>query len=227
MSSGRIATVVSVFPFATQERKPGQAKVLYEIPACEPDDIQLVYIEDSFYVHRIIGTKQEIRVPVHCDDIANSIVDDFCNSIIGANETAKPGMTWVPGRVTKPELFTRYKDVVPALKEMQRLWYIQLVMLADDEWNKYHQHKLISEMQLYAAKALGLERDWVISYTNREEFTDCPSCRTRVSNLAAKCANCGYILNEKRAIELGIMEDPKVVKAAAAKINKALEEAKA
>jgi hypothetical protein len=82
---------------------------------------------------------------------------------------------------------------------MQKLWYIKLVKMADDSWQKFKLHQMITDQQVHAAKALKLKKAWL--YTN-EDMRDCPGCGSQVLPYIAICPNCRAILDEKAAADL-------------------------
>jgi len=198
------ATVLSICPFETLEVKP-IAKGYFRIPAAPKDDFVLVYIEESSYTQRLPATDHSITIPVAAHHIAKSIVDDFVNTVVEADDNAGPGMMWFDFRVTKPEVLSNHIERLNALKAKQIRWFENLCRKADDDFNQYHKIGLISEHQRYAAKYLGHEAEWLVNYNQNDGLVDCPGCYTKIDARAVKCIHCGAILNRTKAIELGII----------------------
>jgi hypothetical protein len=92
-------------------------------------------------------------------------------------------------------------DVTEKIKEAdarQILWFKNLVKMADDDWNKYRQHKTISDIQRYACGYLKLERPWLLDAEVVAALSECPSCFEKVNPRAVVCAHCQYILDPAR-----------------------------
>jgi len=198
------ATVLSICPFETIEIKP-IAKGYFRIPAAPKDDFVLLLIEESSYIQRLPATDHSITIPVAAHHIAKSIVDDFINTVIEADDNAGPGMMWFDFKVTRPQVLSDFKTEYDALRARQIRWFENLCRKADDDFNQYHKLGLISEHQRYAAKYLGHDAEWLVNYNVNEGMVDCPGCYTKIDARAVKCLHCGAILNRAKAIELGII----------------------
>jgi len=72
------------------------------------------------------------------------------------------------------------------------------VKLADDDWNKYRQHKTISDIQRYACSFLKLERPWLLDAEITAALSECPSCFEKVNPRAIVCSHCRFVLDEAR-----------------------------
>src|SRR5438132_14196669 len=94
----------------------------------------------------------------------------------------------------------RFSDDLEILWTQQKNWFIKLIKLADDDWEKTRQHKFISDMQRYAAKAVGLERPWIIKPMMLEDnkVIKCLACQSPISPLAIVCPNCKFILDKEK-----------------------------
>lgn len=198
------ATVLSICPFETIEVKPITGG-FYKIPAAKKDDFVLVYINESSYIQRLPATDHNIKIPVAAHHIAKSIVDDFVNTVIEADDNAGPGMMWFEGHVTREEVTSKYKSELVALRARQTRWFENLCKKADDDWNQYHKIGLISGHQRYAADYLGYKGEWVVEYNQTAGMIDCPACFTQIDARAVICINCKAILNRAKAIEFGII----------------------
>jgi hypothetical protein len=202
--TGPVSTILSICPFETVEIKPINAGY-FKIPAAEKDNFILMEIRESSYIQRLPATDHNIVIPVASHHIAKSIVDDFINTVIEADDNAGPGMMWFPGVVTRLEVTTKHKDALQALKERQIRWFENLCKKADDDWNQYHKLGLISGHQRYAASYLGYKADWIVEYNQGAGMIDCPACFTQVDARAAICIHCKAILNREKAISFGLI----------------------
>lgn len=211
--ASEVCTVVSIFPFQTMEFKPGLSNGRFIIPAAPEGDFIVVHISDSFYMERQLGTDRSLKIPVLAEDIAKSIINDFSDTHVGSSDGAKPGMFFVPGKLSKAEILSKHKIELEAAKKSQINWLTNLVALADDDFSRFHQVKMINDTQKYAARFLKLEREWLIDYTaNLEDAnnsTKCEACQTVISKLVVKCASCGYIRDKVKAMEMGLIPKEK------------------
>lgn len=198
------ATVLSICPFETIEIKPiigGH----YRIPAAPKDDFILIDIVESSVHQRMPATEHNIVIPVAAHHIAKSIVDDFVNTVVESTDDAGPGLMWFDMKVTREEVLTKHKVEYDALRAKQLKWFENLCRKADDDWNQWHKLGLISDHQRYAAKYLGYDSEWLANYNTNEGMVDCPVCYSKIDARAAKCLNCGAILDQKKAAAFGII----------------------
>jgi hypothetical protein len=195
------ATLVSIVPCTIREQKPLlPAEFFLDIGSpAKPTILHLGKAINDVYVGEGRGqagpNRSVIRVPVEADVVANAIVTDWMESQYGVvAPDAMPGFFWVPGRV-------ELKDITEELKgaEARQLnWFKNLVKIADDDWNKYRQHKTISDIQRFACNYLKLERPWLIDNEIVQAMSECPSCFEKVNPRAVVCAHCNYILDAER-----------------------------
>ena len=200
------STVLSICPFETVEIKPINSGY-FKIPAAEKDDFILFYIQDSAYIQRLPATDHNIVIPVSSYHIAKSLVDDFVNTVIEADDNAGPGMMWFEGKIEKVDVLTKHKNALETLKARQRRWFENLCKKADDDWNQYHKMGLISEHQRYAAKYLGYETPWLVNYNVNQGMVDCPACFSKIDARAVVCINCKAVLDKTKAAAFGIIAE--------------------
>lgn len=206
--SDRIATLVSIVPFPITEWKPGIYPGMFELAPSVKNEPEVCHVGDSCYWVEI-DPDRSIRVLCAADDIAKAIVEDYLISNLEYNRDTDtmPGIFWKPGKFSKEEVKTAFARDLAYAVEKQNRWFTALVKLADDDWEKTHQHRSITDMQRYAVKALGLERDWiVIPKIEGNSFKKCPACTTMVAVEAILCPNCKCILNKKKYDELKFAE---------------------
>ena len=195
------ATLVSIVPCSIREQKPIlPSEFFLEAGSYEKPSILLVGKGlNDIYVGEGRGQagpeRSVIRVPVEADVIAAAIVVDWMEAQYGVVlPDAKPGFFWVPGHVTVASLA---KELDQA-QAHQVLWFKNLVRLADDDWNKFRQHKTISDIQRYACNALKLERPWLLDNEIVQALSECPSCFEKVHPKAIVCSHCQLVLDEER-----------------------------
>lgn len=198
-------TVINYFPFSFDTVKPGLIPALYEIPAGNPisKDFSVFEVDSVIsrtYVGELGGGWKESLCPA--SELCESIVNDFFNSNIYTDPNTRigPGISWIEG-IWNKERIKKDKDLVPFLDGLynkQTEWFHILVMNADDSWSKLRQHRLISDLQRYAATFLKLDREWLTRLEIQKQQNTCEACGTMVPLTAIKCFNCGYIIDEEK-----------------------------
>lgn len=190
------ATVISLVPFPIAEFKPGIYPGFFEIEPSTDNVPQLLVVEDSKY-HVEIDENRTITVKCPAEDIARSIVEDYvsANLAFDIEEDASPAIFWKPGKFDLEGVKSNFSKDIEYQLGRQIRWFNKLVRMADDDWEKTRQHKAISDIQRYAAKALKLARPWVIVSAVQEGIIKCIACQQTVDAKAIVCPFCKCILN--------------------------------
>lgn len=206
MNNEFVCTLVSIFPFEIRETKPGLLPPYYNIPASENGEIQVVHIRSSrFHVYQ--RDDRQIQVNVSPDDVAKSIVQDFCASQLGysddSREFCSPGIFYVLGQYTAEQIQEQFASMVELARERQRNWLEALCRIADDDWQKFHQHNVISRVQRVAANLLNLsptQHPWMDATLSTAPLFDspCPACGTNNRPDIAICPTCKCVLNDEK-----------------------------
>lgn len=194
------STLVSIVPFPIVEFKPGIYPGFFEIPPCKSEIPEILVISDSVY-HVEIDENRTITVKCPSEDIAKSIVDDYIvsNLAYSVDEDAAPGFMYKSGEFDLPTVMIKFSGEINELKKRQLRWFGKLVEMADDDWERSRQHKFISDMQRHAAKALKLDRPWlIVPQPNTLTILKCPACQSIIPPEAIVCANCRCILNMEK-----------------------------
>lgn len=198
-------TVVSLLPWSLNELKPGLIPDTYYIPPSIDGKPSVVVIKDAksnLYVRD--GKTYPITHPA--EEVADAIVNDYCKSMLEFADDSKPAIFWLHGRHTADEVIVKFKAELSVARTKQNHWFAKLVRLADDDWAKFGQHRMITDLQRHAAKSLGLLNKPWMQGIEPLEFVKCPACSTLVDVTAALCQNCGFITNKDKAKELGIVD---------------------
>lgn len=192
---GEKATLVSLFPLPIFEKKP-LIPSIYQIPAAkeELEPQVLVVGEGRFHVY-LDEFRGVMTIKTPALTIAESIVRDFMDSQYMASEDARPAVWFLPGEWTIDDVVN--EDSRLMIEHARQLeWFKRLIVIADDEWAKFHQHRMITEVQKVAATRLRLNREWAIEYTP-ENNIDCPGCGTLISKRVAVCHQCNCVINKE------------------------------
>ena len=128
--------------------------------------------------------------------VAESIVRDFMDSQYMAGDDARPALRCMPGEWAPIELVTDkvQQERLEHENAFQLEWFKRLIVIADDEWQKFHQHRMITEVQKVAASRLPLVREWALDH-KPENIVDCPGCGAVINKKVAVCRECGCIIN--------------------------------
>lgn len=185
MSDELKCTVVSLVPFELLESKPGLIPPAFLIEASDGVTPTLLHVGNSLHYVYLDDTRGSLPVRGPSDVVARSIVTDYIESQLGVGDNARPGIFWVPGEWNLAEVNIKFKDRLEEAKRAQENWFINCCRIADDDWNKYHQHNVISNSQRKMAVMLGWDpkqHEWMAP----KSVTDASS---------AKCFACYSPLN--------------------------------
>ena len=203
------ATIINLSPCEFDEFKPSLIPNRFLIPACK--DVKepvLFHVQDGVRTFEYIDELRKNKVyPIETNKLAEALVNDVKNTIFGKNNEQKafPGLGWLVGEVDKDTLFKKHKAVYDNLIKEQNNWFQHLVLIADDDWQKFHQHKMITQLSINAAKALGLKREWIMSFDDTAR--QCPFCQSFVNTYAIKCPQCNEIIDMVKYTEMKTMQE--------------------
>lgn len=198
------ATVVSTLPFKLVESKPGLFPFSYEIPAAPKDGISSLTVEDGYYLELIPLADERVpprKVPVLSIEIARGLVEDYTNANLGISydplengAVPIPGLFFLEGSLHPLSISKEHKHRVDQARMNTMAWFQRLVKIADDDWARNHQHKMITDLQRSAATFLGLkDREWNFDVFSSENAL-CWACKSTVNPLAMICSSCKAIL---------------------------------
>jgi hypothetical protein len=199
------ATVVSVFPHTVKTSLP-LLPSYYEVEEAGPEDPKILVVGTAIndvYVGEGRGQfgqdRTIMRVPVPADQLAHAIVSDYISGMQGVVlPDIVPGLFWVPGKQTVETIKSLHGAELLAVVARQHNWFKELVKLADDDWMRYKQHKMLSDLQRKAATLLKVDRPWLFEAEITAALSECPSCFEKVHPQAMVCKHCNYVLDAKR-----------------------------
>ena len=212
------ATIVSLLPRALNERKPGLSPSRFNIEAAAENDFNILVVNNISYHMQSINDGQLVNVPVPADEVANSFCNDFIHSQLATSDEpyAIPGLFWVEGELTKKKIESEWAEKLASISDAQNNWFRNLIASAEDEWSRYHQHRMISDIQRLAAKRMNYEAEWtMVSQTIAPKR--CPACQTTIMHQEAIiCSTCRCVLDMNKyksmafATEMGGMTIPAI-----------------
>ncbi len=153
-----------------------------------------------------LGDKRTFNFPITAREIAEDIAHEINSD--GGDASFFGVFVCAGERPTEREL-------AEARRKLEE-FYKRLVFIADQEWERTHNHMLVSDVQRRAARCLGLERDWAY---DPKPMVDCPACGSKVRPGVAVCRACGAVLDREKALRFGLVE--KAPAAAATEIPRA------
>jgi hypothetical protein len=200
-----VSTVISMVPVAINENKPGLIPGSYHIPPClDPsNDFNIIHIARAKFAVYIDEARPALIVPEPSDRVAESICRDLKISWGHfVPDISEPALFWIPGPHRKQDLQqpkdARILDEFDKRRRMQTEWFKKLVNEADDDWNKHHARRMVSDVARAAAKALGLKKDWDIMNEINVALSVCKFCRGEVDPKAIICKHCTGVLDVAR-----------------------------
>ena len=208
--SGFPCTLVSIVPFPIVEEKPGMIPNHFEVKASLDGEPQCTIVGDALHFVYINGDRGSFRVTSPSHVIAKSIVDDYLSAQLAAGPDAHPGFFWVPGELGPTEI-KRYKtEELQEQQVYQRNWFMELIKMADDNWERSRSHHTISDTQRFAVKTLNPEnkknRPWVFQLSMLDETPVttmlCPACGSDIPANVVICKYCQNILDPVRYAQM-------------------------
>ena len=190
-------TIVSIVPFEVNEEKPGLIPGRFHIAASDGVEPILLHIQNAMHYVYLDENRGSLPARDPSDEVAKSIVNDFVQAQLGISETAFPGIFWVPGALTLEEIKSQYSVELIKARSAQRAWMNNICRMADDDWNRYHKHSVISDFQRKSAEILGWsadEHEWMnTSLTINPE--KCPNCQIALAKGTVLCPSCRCVLD--------------------------------
>lgn len=170
-------TIVSIFPKDIHEVKYTIEPGIFDIPAGTIEKPSSLVVGSSSWWKDIDVDQPMLEIPVSSISIADSVIKDYCNGILGCNMAdSMPGLFFILGEHNIVDVKLKYKKKLDEVNEKQNNWYRILIKLADSLWARSNNNPLVicSEMRL-AATSLGLDKVWVRDYAVIEKIP-CIAC---------------------------------------------------
>jgi hypothetical protein len=198
-------SLISTLPFRLEERKPGLIPEYYEILPAPKDGISVTGISDGHH-NMLVPLSDDKTPPIRIIDlgekIAEAIIQDYTLASLGIDYTpheetgaiAVPGFFWVEGNIVPSIAMKVHESKIKSAINNTKRWFERLVKIADDDWQRYHQFKMITDLQRSACKYLSLEREWNFDVF-KNQMSLCWSCKSSVHPEAITCSSCRAILN--------------------------------
>ena len=187
-------TIVSIFPVAIEDHKYTIEPGKFNIPSGTFENPSISVIGSSSWWREIDLDQPMLEIPVSSIQVANSIINDYCNGLLGCNMSdSKPGLFFVMGELSLSDIKLKYRNELDKSKASQDNWFKILVRIADSLWARSNGNPLVIwDMMRLAAKSLNMnDKPWLQDFQTVEmikcvacgglrnpEFPICPSCKT-------------------------------------------------
>jgi hypothetical protein len=200
------STVISILPKEIHETKPTIQPGVFDIPAGTFDKPAILVVGTSSWWREIDEDQPMLEIPVSSIQVADSIVRDYCNGLLGCdmNETM-PGLFYLPGELTVDKIKREHASLLLKYQQRQKNWYQALVKIADILWARSNGNPLaISEDARLAARNLNLtEKEW-LKDAHTIELVRCPACGSLKNPNFPVCPTCKAVANPELAKKLDI-----------------------
>lgn len=197
-------TVVSLVPFLIEEQKPGLIPGKFCFKPSVKDAPEVLTIKDSFYYVYIDENRAPMKQIASDEVVAKAIVGDYCNAQMGIEDGTGPAMFYVVGQYTAEEIQKEFPQLVAKALEQQKRWFVKMCQIADNDWQRYHQHNVISDTQRTAAEYIGwraVEHPWMAPMSAMKSAA-CPACGLSAVVGVVICPNCKCVLDKEKYKEL-------------------------
>lgn len=189
------STLVSIYPKPIYVENITLTPGKWNIQAGTKDKPSLLVISPSSWFKDVDPNEPLIEIPVPSVQVANSIVQDYCNGIFGASGGAQPGIFFVPGEHTIESINKNYPSLIGNSYEKQLIYYRSLIKWGDSLWARANGNPLaIGDDMRLAAKELGIadQLDWMRDHQIASSIR-CKACGTYKTGDFPVCASCGAI----------------------------------
>lgn len=194
----RQATVVSLLPYEINENKPQIIPANFHIDAVPAGEVRVIQIDVVDRTYYVDSDRGMIAFAENPEVVAKSIAEDHVRaSILSDFGHAQPGLFYVIGLHDEADIKKNFVKDVEHYTKLQKKWYEKLVKRADDSWQRFRQHRLITDMHRRASQALGLKREWADEVSPADQI-ECPYCTTLISNRAIVCPQCRGPVNPEK-----------------------------
>lgn len=158
-------------------------------------------MDDAKYTYRALYDSPKINVPVLGQELARSLVEDLVKAkLCSVPGVKQPAIFWLEGEWTAETVMKLKKDLVKQYLDMQNEWYLELVKLGDVDWaKKPGSHQMVTDDSKRAARALGMDRPWLLEVPVQAvvpAVKTCKGCASEIPQAAIVCKYCQVVQDE-------------------------------
>jgi hypothetical protein len=190
------STIVSIYSREIpEERKPTIQPGTFKIPSGTFESPGILVVGPSSWWRDIDEDQPLLEIPVSSIQIADSVVKDWANGILGCNmDSHMPGVFYVPGEHNAASVKKNYPHELEKAKVRQSNWFTLLVKMADALWARSNGNPLaIGDDMRFAAKELNLTatKDWMKDF-QMVDMVRCKACGSLKNPQFPICASCHF-----------------------------------
>ncbi len=200
------STVVSILPKVINERKPTIFPGVFELRAGTFENPSILVVGSSSWWREVDENQPLLEIPVSSIQVADSIVKDYCNGLLGCNMNDKmPGLFYLPGEFTVEKIKKEHFPLLQAAHNRQKAWFSELVRVADILWSRSNGNPLsISDDARIACKELNISNKPWLGDAQTMELIRCVACGSLRNPNFPVCQSCHAVVDKKKAEELGL-----------------------
>ncbi len=200
------STVVSILPKMISERKPTIFPGVFELRPGTFENPSLLVVGSSSWWREVDEAQPLLEIPVSSIQVADSIVKDYCNGLLGCNMNDKmPGIFYLPGEFTVEKIKKEHLPLLQRANTLQKAWFSELVRVADILWSRSNGNPLsISDDARIACKELNISNKPWLGDQQTMELIRCVACGSLRNPNFPVCQSCHAVVDKKKAEELGL-----------------------
>lgn len=196
------STIVTVFPREVRDIKATVYPGVFIIPAAPRDGYNSVIITPASWYREIDDSQPTIEIPINSMELARSIIQDYCNGLIGCDMAdVMPGLFHIPGAFTNEELIKvpNFNEMLETAKRKQTNWFKHLITLADIDWARTNGNPLsIPDDARLAAEIVGIKNKPWLNDVLAFELKPCPACGVMRNPSYPICSSCHTIVDKEK-----------------------------
>lgn len=199
------STIVSIFPRDIEEIKHTISPGRFRIPKGSYENPSILVVGPSSWWREIDEDQPLLEIPNSSIQVADSIVRDYCNGLLGYNDDAMPGIFFIPGELTISEIRAKHKPLLDKAVIRQKNWYEELIKKGGGDWARTNGNPLtISNDMRLAAAELGRDNlDWMKDF-NASDMVRCIACGVLRNPSFPVCQACHAVIDKEKAKILGL-----------------------
>jgi hypothetical protein len=200
------STIVSIFPKHVHEENVTIQPGVFDIPAGNFTKPSCVLIGPSSWWKEIDSEQPLIEIPVASVQVADAVVRDYCNGLLGCNMVdMMPGLFFLPGEWDTVKVVKEHSAILAKYKSYQDKWFMELVRIADILWSRSNGNPLaISNDSRLACNELNItNKDWLKDYQT-VQLVRCFACGALRDPQFPICRECKAIADPEAAKKLNI-----------------------
>jgi len=199
-------TVVSIFPKWVRESKATITPGFFEIPPGSFEKPSILVVGTSSWWKEIDEHQPLLEIPVSSIQVADSIVNDYCNCLLASNAgDQKPGIFYIPGEHTQDGLKKDHMPLLIDAQAKQKKWFMEIIRISDVMWSRSNGNPLsISDDARLACKQLNITQKPWLGDMQAAELIRCVACGALRNGQFPICQTCKAIADPELAKKLNL-----------------------